>query len=164
LSRGGIYTVLNFGYMYIAFVWLYVSWSHSQGYGLAAPSARLSRATLLAFLTDLVWYVFVGFRLGHGYWVGVTAIASGLLNFRCCCALRLEGKSQVGIIPICVSSEGRIMPCCTIVLRLPTSACASRHAPCVPCWIAFKTIRPAALCLLILVLFIMGWLQPDSMW
>jgi hypothetical protein len=57
-------------------------------------------------------------------------IASGLLNFRCCCAL--EGKSQVGIIPIYVSSEGRMMPCCTIVARLPTSACASRHAPCVP--------------------------------
>jgi hypothetical protein len=36
-------------------------------------------------------------------------IASGLLNFRCCCALILEGKSQVGIIPICVSFEGDIM-------------------------------------------------------
>ena len=47
-------------------------------------------------------------------------IASGLLNFLRCCALRLEGKSQVGIIPICVSSEGRIMPCCTISSRLPT--------------------------------------------
>jgi len=33
-------------------------------------------------------------------------IASGLLSFRACCALRLEGKSQVGIIPICVSSDG----------------------------------------------------------
>jgi len=39
-------------------------------------------------------------------------ISSGLLNFRCCCALRLEGKSHVGIIPFSVSSEGRIMPCC----------------------------------------------------
>jgi len=35
----------------------------------------------------------------------VPMIASGLLNFRRCCALRLEGKSQVGIIPICVSSD-----------------------------------------------------------
>jgi len=32
---------------------------------------------------------------------------SGLLNFRRCCALILEGSSQVGIIPNCVSSEGR---------------------------------------------------------
>jgi hypothetical protein len=32
--------------------------------------------------------------------------APGLLNFRRCCAMILEGKSQVGIIPICVSSEG----------------------------------------------------------
>jgi len=67
-------------------------------------------------------------------------IASGLLNFRRCCALKLEGKSQVGIIFICVSSEGRIMPCCSIFSRLPTSACASRHAPCVLCRIAFRII------------------------
>ena len=70
-------------------------------------------------------------------------IASGLLIFRRCCALRLEGKSQVGIIPICVSSEGCMIPCYTIFIsRLPTSACASRHAPCVPCWIAFIIIVP----------------------
>ena len=42
-------------------------------------------------------------------------IASGLLNFRCCSALRLEGKSQVGTFHICVSSERRMMPCCTIL-------------------------------------------------
>ena len=61
-------------------------------------------------------------------------IASGLLYFRRCCALRLEGVIQVGTIPTCVSSEGRMMPCCTIFSRLPMSACASsRHAPCVPC-------------------------------
>jgi hypothetical protein len=36
-------------------------------------------------------------------------IASGMLTFRRCRALRLEGKSQVGIIYICVSSDGRIM-------------------------------------------------------
>jgi hypothetical protein len=41
-------------------------------------------------------------------------IASGLLYFRRCCALRLEGVIQVGTIPTCVSSEGRMMPCCTI--------------------------------------------------
>jgi len=82
--------------------------------------------------------------------------ASGLLNFRGCCALSLEGNSQVGIIFICVSSEGRIMPCCAIVARLPTSACASRHAPCAPCWIAFRIICLATLCLKIIILFIMG--------
>jgi hypothetical protein len=60
-------------------------------------------------------------------------IASGLLNFCRCFALKMQGNSQLGINPIRVSSEGRIMPCCTIVSRLPTSACASRHAPCVPC-------------------------------
>jgi len=38
--------------------------------------------------------------------------ASGLLKIRRCCALRLVGKSQTIIIPICVSLEGCIMPCC----------------------------------------------------
>ena len=94
--------------------------------------------------------MFVGFRLELGCWVGVNMNASGLLNFRCC-ALRLEGKSQVGIIPTCVSSEGRITPCCTNVARLPTSACASMEAPCVPCWIALIIICPAA-----------AWLHPAS--
>ena len=84
-------------------------------------------------------------------------IASGLLNLHRCCALRLEGKSQIGITPICVSSEGRIMPCCTIVARLSMSACANRHAPCAsPFWVAFRIIRPAALCLIIIVMIIMG--------
>ena len=55
------------------------------------------------------------------------------------------------IIPICVFSEGRMMPCCINFSRLPTSACASRHAPCVPCWIAFIIICPAALWLLIII-------------
>ena len=55
LSRGSVYVVPNFDEMHIAFVWLYgVSWFHSQGYGLAVPSARLPRATLLALLADLV--------------------------------------------------------------------------------------------------------------
>jgi hypothetical protein len=51
-------------------------------------------------------------------------IASGLLNFCRCCALRLKGKSQVEIIAICVSSEGRMMPCRTMLPQLPVSACA----------------------------------------
>jgi hypothetical protein len=53
-------------------------------------------------------------------------IASGMLNFRCCacelrlngCALRLEGKSQVGINPIYVFSDGRI---CFVVSLLHDS-------------------------------------------
>ena len=51
--------------------------------------------------------MFVKFCLGCDCWVGVTIlVASGLLN--CCrfCALRLEGKSLVGINAICVSCEG----------------------------------------------------------
>jgi len=56
-------------------------------------------------------------------------IASNLLDFRHCCTLRMEGKSHVGIIPICVSSEGRITPHCTIYSRLPTSACARGMHP-----------------------------------
>ena len=36
----------------------------ARGYGLAAPSARLSRATLLAISADLVRCVFVGFVWG----------------------------------------------------------------------------------------------------
>ena len=65
-------------------------------------------------------------------------IESGLLNFCCCCALNLEGNSQTGTIPIRVSFEGRMLPCCTNFSRLPTSACASRHARRVPCWITFN--------------------------
>ena len=47
----------------------------AKGYGLAAPSSKLSRATLLALLADallanLIWSVFVGFHLGRGCWVG----------------------------------------------------------------------------------------------
>ena len=69
-------------------------------------------------------------------------IASDLLIFRRCCALRLEGESQVGIIPICVSSEGRMMPYCRskskslrwkspacIKERLSTSAHTSQQSP-----------------------------------
>jgi len=105
----------------------------ARGYGLAAPFARLSQATLLALFADLVQYVFVGVCLGRGYWVGLTMVASGLLTFRRCCTFILEGKSQVGVIPICVSSEWHVMPCCIIAARLPTSARASRHTSYVPC-------------------------------
>ena len=119
----------------------------ARGYGLAGPSTRLSRSALLALLANLVCYVFVGFLLRRGCWVRVTMIASGLLDFCRCCALRLEGKSQVGITPICISSEGRMMPCHTIVALPASSACTSRQAPCAPCWIAIVIICPAALCL-----------------
>jgi len=78
-------------------------------------------------------------------------IASNLLNLCRCCALRLEDESHGRIIHICVSSEGRIMPCSTIVARLPTSARASRQAACVPCWIAFIPICPAVSCLLMII-------------
>jgi hypothetical protein len=35
------------------------------------------------------------------------------------------------------------MPCCTIVARLPAPPFASRQVPCVPSWIAFRTIVKA---------------------
>jgi hypothetical protein len=38
-------------------------------------------------------------------------IASGLLDFCRCCALRLGNNGQIKIIPFCVSSEEHIMPC-----------------------------------------------------
>ena len=101
----------------------------ARGHGLAGPSDRL-RATLFALLADLVQYELVRLLLEHGNcWVGVSKIESGLLNFRLLCALKLEVKIQVGINPICVSAEGHITPCCTIVAWLPTPACASMHAP-----------------------------------
>jgi len=97
--------------MYIAFVCCMSPGFIAKGYGLPAPfGAWLSRATLLALLADLDWYVFVGFRLGRGCWVGVPMNASGLLNFRRCCALRLAGKRQVGIISICVFLKGVYCP------------------------------------------------------
>ena len=80
--------------------------------------------------------------------------ASGLQNFRRCCSLRLKVKSQVGISPICVSSEGRIMPCCTIFHDcLHLLVLAAMH----PVYLVgslFIIIRPAASCLLIIILLI----------
>ena len=49
--------------MYIAFVWSSLGFI-ARKYGLAAPSARLSRATLLAFLADLVDTCLLGFVWG----------------------------------------------------------------------------------------------------
>jgi hypothetical protein len=79
--------------------------------------------------------------------------------------LRLEGKSQVGIVPTRVSSDGHMMPCCTIVhnyLHLLVLL-AGKQAPCVYCWIAARIICPAVLCLLKIILLIVAWLHPDSM-
>ena len=101
----------------------------ARGHGLSEPSARLSRATLLALLADLVWYEFVGFCLGLGCWVGVTMIASGLQNFRRCRALRLEGMSQVGVIPFCVPWKGRTMPCRTTVQNMLHNLCLCKLHP-----------------------------------
>jgi len=84
---------------------------------LAAPSDRISRATLLALLADMFDTCLLGFVWGVVVaGAGVTKIVSGLINFRRCCALRLKGNSRVGIIPICVSSEGRMTPCWCLVV------------------------------------------------
>jgi hypothetical protein len=123
LSRGSANTVLNFDQVYITFGCVSLGFT-ARGYGLAAPSIRLLWVALLALMAELIWYVCVGFRLGRECWVGATMIASGLRYSRRCCALRLEGKSQAGITPICVSLEGRVMLCCTIVAHLPTFHCA----------------------------------------
>ena len=68
-------------------------------------------------MVNLVWCVLVKFIFVErgSCCVIITMIAFGLLNFRHCCALILAGKSQVGIILICVSSEGRITPYCIIM-------------------------------------------------
>ena len=73
----------------IAHVWLVVSWFLDQGVWLAGPSARLSRATLLASSADLVWYrdVFVG-----PFWsvvaeprkLSTSCFSHNLLPIRCC--------------------------------------------------------------------------------
>jgi len=134
-----------FGCMSLGFI--------ARGYGLAASSSRLLRATPLALLADLVWYVFLVF-----FW-GVIAGSEKLwLHLACnisAAVAHWDWKSQNGFIPTCVYSERRIMPCCTI-FALPTSAFASRHAPCVPCWIAFIITRPVAMCLLIVIFIYNG--------
>ena len=131
--------------------------------GLAAPSARLSRASACIIGRHRLIHVCWVSNFGRNCRVGVTImIASGLINFRCCCALRLDGNSQVGIILICVFLEKRVVPWCNIAAQLPTSACASRQVPCVPCWIAFIIICPFALCLLSNHNYIYN--EPDSMW
>ena len=57
-------------------------------------------------------------------------IASGMLNFRRCDALRLEDKrleSFLSVPPLRKPSGHTMLPCCTIVARLPASACPRRH-------------------------------------
>ena len=82
-------------------------------------------------MESFVWGVF-----NRGCLVGETMIASGLLNFRCYCALRLEGKSQVGTIPNCVSSEGcspraekRCVPVPLLCGTASLAACSSYRGP-----------------------------------
>jgi hypothetical protein len=69
--------------------------------------------------------------------------------------LRLEGKSQVEIIPTCVSLEGRIMPyCITFHNCLRLLVLAGMH----PVYLVGSLLEskcPAALCLLIIILFMM---------
>jgi len=113
-----------FGCMSLGFI--------ARGYGLEAPSVRLSRASLLALLADLVLVfgtcilsLFGAWLLGWSKYDCIWLAKFSPLSF----LMSLEGKSQVGITPIGVSSEGRMMPCRTIFSRLPTSACASGMHP-----------------------------------
>jgi hypothetical protein len=57
LSRGSVYTEHKIDQMYIAFVWLYVSWFHSQGIWIGS----VITGDPSCILADLVWYVFAGF-------------------------------------------------------------------------------------------------------
>ena len=84
--------------------------SIAREYGIAGPSGGKGEAALLALLADPVLFIFVGLFLGGKCWVKINMIAIGFLNICQCCALRLEGRSQLGTIPICVSSESRTMP------------------------------------------------------
>ena len=70
LSKRGIGVLVPF----LCCAGVCVSWLHIQGVwiGRAILSARLSRAMhywIIGLLADLVWWVFVGFCLGHGFWV-----------------------------------------------------------------------------------------------
>ena len=151
--------------MYLVFVWW--MWSHesiARGHGLAAPSTRLPRAALRALLAGLPSLIRVGW-ISFGAWLlgQINMIASGLLNLCRCCALRLEGKSQVGIIFIFLLKRVH-SAICIIVARLPKFACASMRVPWAPCWIASEyTNQRHYAFLTIIIIFIMGWLQPDSM-
>jgi len=89
---------------------------HSQGIWIGRVICLVKGSSCI--VANLVWCVLVKFVLVErgSCWVGVTMIAFGSINFRhSCCALILAGKSQVVIILICVSSEGRIMPYCIIM-------------------------------------------------
>jgi hypothetical protein len=88
-------TSRSFGCMSLDFI--------ARGYGLAAPSARLPRATLLALLADLVWLIricwvsFTAWLLSrNGYDCIWLTIFLSLLSFR------LEVWSQVGITYLCL--------------------------------------------------------------
>ena len=119
---------------------------------------------LLVAVTDLVWCLLMAVS-GPVRIIGVMRMASGRLHRRRCCGLKVRGRSELGIHPTCVSSSGRIIPCLSIVVRLPTSACAtSRPAPLAPFLMAFRIIWPAMLCLNVIIFHIMGWLQPDNIW
>ena len=112
LSRGSVHTVFNSDQVFIAFVWLYVSWLHSQGMGWQRHLLGYHGQLFLQFWQTQFDTCLLGFV--WGVVLGETMIASGMLNFRRCCALRLEGNSQNGINPICVFSERYTTSCCTV--------------------------------------------------
>ena len=106
-------------HMFIAFVWLYVSWFHSQRVWVGRvicyvimgnSSCAVGRPSLIRVCWESfgAWLLgrsqrslFFLYCLGCFCWVGVTKITSVLLAL-----------------------EGRTVPFCTAEARLPTSACA----------------------------------------
>jgi hypothetical protein len=88
----------------------------------------------LAFVADLVWYVFVKSLLADergSCWIRETMIASGLLNLCHCCALRLDGQSRVGNYSyLCLLGRAYntlLYHCCTTPLICLCELVCKRH-------------------------------------
>ena len=95
--KGRVYTVLIFDRVCL----VVCLWFQSQGIQIGAicwfipgnSSCIIGRPGWIR----VCWVLFGAWLLGR---------RTGLLSFRRCCSLRLEGKSQVGAFPVCVSAEG----------------------------------------------------------
>jgi len=60
LGRGSVLAVLQFDKI-IAFVWLYVSWCHSQGVWIGGATCYVITGNFLALLADLADTCLLGF-------------------------------------------------------------------------------------------------------
>ena len=84
-------------------------------------SGLLVLAIFLHYLADLTWCVFVGFRLERGCWVvGVTMIASGLLNLCRCAVAHCDWKVRARLESFL--SVVLLMGVCCLVVPFFTTA------------------------------------------